>query len=212
MKKTNQFIQIEYKWMELIGSHDKEGESIEVNHAMLLFIALINNLSQNPTDKHPTCYASNEYFANTLHVSESAISKYLKKLKKLDLIKTHEERPKGSSVTKARYIYIQWNTIDNMIGAQSTDVVADVSSDAEDAGSTRNEQMRDADDQKGNSKTVTAATKKNVDIAPTKANKYEYTKPVKANDNTIAKPYSRTLTDEEARSYKDTENLTWPDD
>lgn len=122
--KAHQFIKIEFEWMKLIGTHEKNGESIEINHAMLFFISMINSLSQNPAKKRLTCYASNAHFADVLGVSESAISKYLKKLKKLDIIKIHEERAKGSKVTTVRYIWLQWDVINSMIAESSTDADA----------------------------------------------------------------------------------------
>lgn len=157
---AHQFIKVEFEWMKLIGTHKMDGKTIEINHAMVLFIALINNLSQNKT-KHPTCYATNEYFANTLHVCESAISKYLQKLKKMDIIKTHEERPKGSRVTQVRYIYLQWGTINSMIGAQSLDTNVQESSETSitdtDAQESDELDPADVDVQKDTSITVSAS-------------------------------------------------------
>ena len=93
----------------------KPDNNITIDDGEILLLSLIDNLSSNKNRTQKTCSASNAYIVSVLNESERNVQRKLNKLKTIGLIKTFESKDKATNRTSERLIYIQGDTINQIL-------------------------------------------------------------------------------------------------
>jgi hypothetical protein len=97
------FVKVTEEWMKLT-------DTAKLNYGEVILLCKIASLSNN---KDKACTASNDYFAALLCTTDRNVQRYLKSLKKAEVIKTFEK--KQGMKTTTRYIYPQYDKISTLI-------------------------------------------------------------------------------------------------
>ena len=115
----NQFSQIPYIWWQLVRAYNINGNTVNINHAEIALLSILNNLGKGVNDGGG--YACNETLAKYINVSERTITRYLAELEAVGFIKSFHSREKGSHITTLRKVYVQHKFISDLIDEMMAD-------------------------------------------------------------------------------------------
>lgn len=119
-KTYGAFVQVPYSWYKLCRKYivpenkkkftDNGKGIVHLNLAEINVLAYLGNFTE--------CYPTNGMIAEVFNVRKHTIEKYIKELKLVGFIKTHEVKDSPTH-TKRRTIYVQHDTIQEVISSEA---------------------------------------------------------------------------------------------